>query len=713
VPALIALATLAGIWAPEFLDYRVSSSLVSAELVERARDLPSDAELGSLTNLFFFQVPHRDDGRKIAAARDVLRGRVHSTLTEPFDAQFPFDERDLVNGSSTNQLHRAMMMPTSILLDAYAVTQDPQYLTAARDTVTAWATFEAKALMSRGLLWNDHAIAERVIAVGRFWAAYRRSSLYDPAVGARVLTFARRSADLLAKPSHFTARSNHGVMQNVALLYAARVFPTLPRSDEYRRIALDRVERQLDFYISDEGMVLEHSPYYHGLGVRLLQDLRTLAWQEQSSSGMRFEDKLNRAGALFAAMQRADSSLPMIGNTGEAKDAVMPQIVPDPSMSYVLPASGLAVLWSRAPNTPPTQLVLTWSNFATRTHKHADDASLVLWSGQDIVTSSGYWPYDDPRLKDATGWRGSNAPHFVDESPSADRKTDLLTYVHDERLAFFDMQSAPRAGGEIRRQVVWLKPAVLAVLDIGTNSRGDARLETLWNTHYRLATSTAPTQPITIFGEARTQLACFAADGQLALRRLRASDAPFAGYISKSANDTSMSPSDAFELQASVGSPLLSSWTLATATPCEKTSARMTQWRDPEHWTLDLAAGDARTVVRREGAELSIASPETEATMRALPPLDVNAQRSVRASIDGAFRTLVAEYPPSRYLRPWRAKASWVVLGALGGQFIVFGLLARLGRQRQPIARLATRLAWPAIVGWFGGGSWLVFGYLG
>ena len=65
-----------------------------------------------------------------------------------------------------------------------------------------------------------------------------------------------RSEQLLAKPGHFTFATNHGVMQNLALWHASLAFPSLPRTQAYQRLARVRMDDQMQFYVTGEGMVL-------------------------------------------------------------------------------------------------------------------------------------------------------------------------------------------------------------------------------------------------------------------------------------------------------------------------------------------------------------------------------------------------------------------------------------------------------------------------
>ena len=124
-----------------------------------------------------------------------------------------------------------------------------------------------------------------------------------------------RSEQLLAKPGHFTFATNHGVMQNLALWHATLAFPSLPRTPEYQRLALARMDDQMKFYVSREGVVLEHSAGYHLYGLKLLGfAFRYLDLMHQTPP-QEWIDKYDSAKQVYAMLRRPDGSLPMFGDT--------------------------------------------------------------------------------------------------------------------------------------------------------------------------------------------------------------------------------------------------------------------------------------------------------------------------------------------------------------------------------------------------------------
>src|SRR5690606_19211230 len=114
----------------------------------------------------------------------------------------------------------------------------------------------------------------------------------------------------------------------------------------YLRIAYERLQDQMAFYINDEGVVLEHSAGYHELGVILLgKALHYLAlngitppkdWVEKHEKGKHF----------LAGIRRPDATLPLFGNTLSKSLYAEPLRISVNDMRATLyPVSGFSIWW--------------------------------------------------------------------------------------------------------------------------------------------------------------------------------------------------------------------------------------------------------------------------------------------------------------------------------------------------------------------------------
>jgi Heparinase II/III N-terminus/Heparinase II/III-like protein len=716
IPGITLVVTLVAVWLPELSHYRVSSRRVDAQIVQASRSAPDGATLARLASIRLSSDMVLPREQWIAAAEDVLTGSVPTNLFGVVDNTFPFGAEDLTLGSSTEQLYRASMTPASVLLDAYEQTRDARYLAGAAQMVAAWARFESSAWLPRGLVWNDHAIAERALVLTRFWSAYRRSGAYDPAVGELALRFARRSADLLAKPDHFTARTNHGFMQSIALLQLGGAFPSLPRSAEYRHIAQERIERQLEYYLSPEGVILEHSAGYQNFGVQLLDAFEVLAETLKIDVPAALEARTQASRRVLANLARPDGSLPMYGNTAAHPTTSLAQMSAAEGQDAIYPISGLAAFWAPSVDARylgPVQSVAVWANFATRAHKHADEASIILWAGQPLVTGVGYWPYDDHRHNQARSWRASNAPHLMNERRESTRKTELQASAATELLAFLDL--ARTGPNEIRvgRQLAWVRPDLWVIIDDSPTAGKDNPLQTVWTLYPGVRTRRLREGVYAAQSSSGEDIACFAEGGRSTqVAKLIANDEPFGGFVSLDAGYYGIRPTESLEMTASAGQPLVSILSLAGTADCSQLRVASFDWRHRERWTAVVEYGARTSRIERNDGAVFLTSGAGERKETHLQRWSAEPQRTARTEIDGAFQRMQEDYPQVKNLLPWRKRASMALLATFGAQETLLAGCAWFARTSRRVRRLRDALIAFLAVSWAAASIWLLFFYL-
>jgi hypothetical protein len=356
--------------------------------------------------------------------------------------------------------------------------------------------YERQAWLPRGLMWNDHALSARVAVLVLFWRVYRHHPDFDPKVAMTVFELVDRSGQLLARLQLFTFFSNHGVMQNLALAHIAVAFPSLPGANRYGRVAAERLQEQLDFYMDNEGVVLEHSPGYQAFGVALLgAAMRALTLLDRPIPAG-WWGKYYRARDVYAELRRPDGSLPPIGDTNPGPDPERPithrgsdgqamPLGPKPTVwrpgkgNALYAVAGYAVWWDGLehwPNAAMAQTVVAWSYFPGHAHKHADETSVLFWAeGQTWWTNVGPWLYIEGR-EEALSWAGSNAPRLAGEWADSRRQARLLQISNDASVRFLELER--RVGkSALRRQVLHCPPDLWLVLDDFTAS---APVEETW-----------------------------------------------------------------------------------------------------------------------------------------------------------------------------------------------------------------------------------------
>ena len=224
VPAVV----IGALWFPVFRHYYVPGVDVTDIMIERARESPSDPVLEELKDFRLLEVGLENNEEEVKAAQWLLRGELRIPGLASTHITLPFSAQDLDDCGPVLQLPLAGFVVPDILLRAYEETGRREFFDAAQASILKFQAYEQVAILPKGELWNDHAIAARILVLANFWRVYRHSSNYRPEVARAVLQMVARSEQLLAKPGHFTYATNHGVMQNLALWHASLAFPSLP-----------------------------------------------------------------------------------------------------------------------------------------------------------------------------------------------------------------------------------------------------------------------------------------------------------------------------------------------------------------------------------------------------------------------------------------------------------------------------------------------------
>jgi hypothetical protein len=729
VSTAAAALVMGAVWLPHVGHYRLPGVRLTATEIEAARRSPTDSllrELERMTPGFLLARPTFEQENPEAAER-LLSGQVDIPGLASTTVTLPFSPADLEAGPGEWQLAFAALTLPEVLLRAYARTGQERYLAAARDMIVAWAHYERGAWLPRGFLWNDHAVAARLPVLSNFWLAYRGHPLYDPAVGATVLAFAARTAAMLAAPAHFTAGTNHGVMQNLALWHFALAFPALPEAARYRATALDRLTDQMGFYVDDEGVVLEHSAGYHRDGVGFLgMALRYLTLTHTPAPDP-WVEKYRRAVAFYVQLRRPDGSLPLVGDTGDAPDRAGPAIAPlgsggraeplappatwpAPEPWSLYPVAGYAVWWGGlAPSGagPLSQTLVGWSYFPGHGHKHADEMSVLVWAaGQTWLSNVGYWPYDTPGRAQTESWPGSNAPHLVGEPARSLRTTRLLASGWSPSMAALDLERRRQGGSVHRRQVSHVAPALWIVMDRASGAPAD-RTRTQWTTSPDVqlrATETRNLYRLTPKEGSGVMTLAFAASPEASVRQLRGSMDLFGGWQVTPRGPT---PSDTLVIeQAASGSWTITVWcldssaTTPAACPDRPVSAELA---DDENWSVTVPLRPMPLKVWRAGGTLyrQEGGRGTTASLVLVSPPDSGPPR---AAIRAAFEAVIAKYPRFRDLGDYRLRVVYVLLGVFAIQEVGLWLRPRA------LSGSGLRLA---LVGlWVVGGFWLTLIYL-
>ena len=725
--AVAPLLVLLLIWLPVWQHYRVPGLAADRAMIDSLRATPADARLLALEGQAQRLRTSFPDDEALRQAAAIGEGHIELPTGERRRATLPFDARDYDGGTPGGALNMASMVVPDTLLRAYEISGNETYFTQARQAILGFAAFERGLLTDIGNVRNDHAIAARVGVLMRFWRLYRQRADFDEGVARATLEQLTRCAAFLAKASHFNAATNHGVMQNIALLQAAAAFPALPDAPLWRDTASSRLRQQLAFYANAEGVVLEHSPAYHRFGTALMgMALELLAWNGQPAiEGL--AQKYARGAAFLDRLQRPDGSLPRIGDTtggvppidGGARQNPTADVVADPSLSlpdatHVYPSAGYAITQRPVSLSTETDIgvshaTLYWSHFVGHGHDVAAEGSFLLWAaGTDWVGNTGYWPYGFPGRDGATGWRGSNAPHVGNEAATSGRTTALLAYAADTRSHLLDVARTLDAGPRLRRQVVQIDAKTWVVLD--SIAASIARpVDRLWTLAPNLLVEDDGAGLIAKDPATGWRLRIeFLGDRPLAVRRMRGSLEPFGGWVTDGPQPVA---SESTEISQEPGSR----WTAAVFSllppDAEPGASRsVMHYTAEDDWSVSVASGGPHPIdVQRRRDQLLVG--EGGATLRRIglltPPTDSMTERaSIRLALAGTLR----EFPHFQPHMFYRLRLSLAV-GAAALAWLGAWAWAR-GWAVRRAGRLASLVSTLGLIFWIATAAWIHWVYL-
>lgn len=713
------MGVLAVVWVPALLHYHAPWEVIPGPVIEQLRAAPDDLRLARLGPMRIAEPAPQPREVIIRDAGLVLEGRVRSPDGTLRRFGFPFDPDDL-DGALSWQLRFASLEIVDVLLRAYGVSGSEKYLDGAKQVVLAWASYERSAWLPRGFLWNDHAIAERTHVLVDFWRYYRGSRGYDPDVARVVLELIDHSAALLAKAGHFTVATNHGVMQNLALLHVSAALPALPGADGYKRLALKRLETQLRFFLSEEGVVLEHSPGYHELGLGLFRRAFDYAELMGFDVPVEWTVKYEKALAFYAQILRPDGSLATLGDTdgspSAARIAWVSKSAPfvaaggrtnsvrrSPLSLAVYPVSGYAVWWSRLDSqkrdSDLSHFVATWSHFPGHGHYRAQELALAFWAaGQEWWTNSGYWPYGYRLRRRVESWEGSNAPHLEHEPARLAQEAIAKGLWTAKDKVVLDLERVPEASYRVRRQIIQARSNLWLVLDSAHDVPAGKRLRTIWTTSPEVrveAGSNDRSFRLTDSASGREMRVFILGSPSTLVSQLRGSEEPFGGLaaVRKQIRHTS-----SLSVSSSGNAPWHAMLWLFGDPGIQDPAAPALSWVGPERWSLEASTGTRTVTVQRSGPELLVGGE------RLLPyalPDTAKAREQLRMELASA----AAQYPLHRDLLPWRTKVTYLLVALIVVQWLLVALAAR-SRPGYVVPFLML-----GVMSWAALGSWLYFWY--
>ncbi len=698
------LLVLSTIWFPEFNHYYVSN----VDEKNAAR-VAGNVQIKYQEKFDYFDIILEvgiERGGYTAIAEGILQGKMALPHFPATSINPVFDPEDLEQGSLTYELLLSGLVVPNVLLEAYKETGERRYVDQARQYLENFLRYERSAWLPKGFLWNDHAVVARVYALSRFVQFYLLEEVEDVFIY-ELLNGIYRAAEYLRRGDHYTYGTNHGVMQNLALLHVAVVFPDFTDAQNYSDLAQRRLAEQLKYYVSNEGYVLEHSPGYHEFGTLLVGAIANYLELMDKNRAAQWQEVHQGLLATYDTLRRPDGTLPAIGNTRN-KARPLAELgwnrLWATQESRIYPVSGLATLWQskrRDDSADESQMVINWSNFASRAHKHADELSLTYWSrGVSWITNVGYWPYGFPLQADALSWRGSNAPHWDGEPRKSRRETHLESYRLGNEFNFMQLRRREHSGYSARRQ--YYHADGLSIVIDSTEDEAARKSHVVWTlspglnlrSHQNGYLISKPDRKDALFFWQAGEYQRFVDQG---------SDYPFSGWV---AYDNNVHETNSIVNDIGANGWLATFWMESADSEVTHVAVRDFEYFDAFNWRARVVtdSGKEKQVFREEGI-IKIKGTDGLAREFTLTNADSAKVADQVKVIDRAYHEVSKQYDRYYYLLPYREKVSAYIIFLLLLQLLSFTLLVK---------------KWPGLLlhfgilsnaSWAGLGFWLHFSY--
>ncbi|GAB3526631.1 heparinase II/III domain-containing protein [Arthrobacter monumenti] len=375
------------------------------------------------------------------------------------------------------------------------------------EVVAKWAQMHRGDRNSTGMAYHDETTAQRLISLISLKYALATngfSGSVEP-----VETLMEETASLLSDDEFHSPGNNHGMYQDLALLYYSVIADTKRelKGERYFKLAMRRLRDYFSTCFTSEGVHIENTPTYHLLVTRQVENVRRIAdraghedatiYADLIANAERYATHILMPNGVFPPL--SDTQQLDIGRSSATKFFTSPEfayassrgqngVAPKDRM-LILPESGYAIYrsqWGAANST----FALFTAAYNSNYHKHSDDLSLFIRSkGIDLLTEAGPFGYDyqDPLTKYAYSQYGHNSLVVDGRSlPRTDSRKDRVTLktVEQRGDGFIVVGTNGRYDDVVHERTVMINDASgLPAFELTDVIKGanDHRYELLWN----------------------------------------------------------------------------------------------------------------------------------------------------------------------------------------------------------------------------------------
>ncbi|SEH06304.1 heparinase II/III family protein [Candidatus Venteria ishoeyi] len=307
---------------------------------------------------------------------------------------------------------------TDCLLSGYTEFQEQWYLKRLKWLVSDWwkdnfrPEFPAKEFS-----WHDHSTAKRLHEMLKIFEFVRREKALDQKFIRDALRSIFWHAQILSAEDIYIKNNNHGLDQSVSLFEVSQLFREFEYSEIWEKKSRERLENEISFALTTEGIHTENSPSYHGWVSAKCATINKFA-KHYTDLAIVDNNILQDNGLRFlSVIAKPDRTLPLIGDT--SNNLIAKATYPDlkklswyPFYQYVIsqgkngvkpkeiisffPESGYYIYrdkWDEPGENTALHFIMKCGYNASG-HRHNDDGTILLYGlGENWLIDSGIYGY--------------------------------------------------------------------------------------------------------------------------------------------------------------------------------------------------------------------------------------------------------------------------------------------------------------------------------
>lgn len=440
--------------------YSINGATSSSE-----KDFPSfKKEIGFSSDEFNWKYDFKTTEENIVKYADAIQAGniyVDSSITEPYQCSINEINWDIVftDSPGTFSLYLLALNPISYLTQAYYITEEPSYLVTAKNILEQWMAYKDTAKSKNNpYLWYDHGTAIRSNNIIYFLFAYIEQPQEDIDLSFcdAIMELLEEHGSHLSNPEEYFENHNHGIFQDQALIYLSFFFG----NQEWLSLAKERLEAQEEYAFSDEMVHVENSPGYQIGVIELFYQIAEFLTSQNDSFGNDLYNDVSLSLEFMSWITKPNGFLAEVGDTNSQKETLTKKDYsvlkynnnhlsyaatlgergeqPDKLSAYY-PHSGYYFgrsSWEASGYTDATWTMFK-AGYLSRTHKHADDLSFMLYSkGYDILVDPGWYNY-----MSGNKYRDYFVSSHAHNTIIVDEKSYSPTVENSSKTGFFSLSS--------------------------------------------------------------------------------------------------------------------------------------------------------------------------------------------------------------------------------------------------------------------------------